>query len=50
MSRFAVGIDLGTAYTKAIIIDSDGQPLARWMKKNRVSARPGRSKLSGDDY
>jgi predicted CoA-substrate-specific enzyme activase len=36
MSRFAVGIDLGTAYTKAIIIDSDGQPLARYMKKTGV--------------
>jgi predicted CoA-substrate-specific enzyme activase len=33
MSRYAAGIDVGTAYTKALILSSDGSILARCLEK-----------------
>lgn len=44
MTRYAVGIDLGTACTKALVLSSDGQILARCVEKTgfqpeQVSAR-----------
>lgn len=44
MNRFAVGIDVGTAYTKALILSAKGEILARSMEKtgfepDRVAGR-----------